>query len=324
MLNLTLNTTKNLLAFSGGIDSTALFFILLENNIPFDIAIVDYNVRAQSKEEVEYAKTLAKNYHKQCYHQSIVLDNQSNFEKKARDIRYTFFEELIHNHNYETLITAHQLDDQLEWFLMQLSKGAGLFELIGFQEEEQKDSYKLYRPLLQTTKDQLLTYLQSHSIQYFIDASNEDTKYQRNFMRKHFSQNFIKEYAKGVKDSFTYLKKDVNSLMSSQKILFQEKELQLLYKHFDDNLNIRTIDHSLKQRGLLLSKAQRDEILLQKELVVSHKFSISIMDDYIWIAPYVTNIMSKEFKEKCRILKVPKNIRGYLFSIKFDLNNLTI
>ena len=51
--------SKNLLAFSAGVDSTALFFILLQNNINFDIAIVNYNIRKQSKEEVEYAQELA-------------------------------------------------------------------------------------------------------------------------------------------------------------------------------------------------------------------------------------------------------------------------
>ena len=47
---------KNLLAFSGGVDSTALFFLLLREKIPFDIAIVNYQTREQSSEEVAYAK----------------------------------------------------------------------------------------------------------------------------------------------------------------------------------------------------------------------------------------------------------------------------
>ena len=50
---------KNLLAFSAGVDSSALFFILLQNKIKFDIAIVNYNIREQSKEETQYAKELA-------------------------------------------------------------------------------------------------------------------------------------------------------------------------------------------------------------------------------------------------------------------------
>ena len=59
--------SKNLLAFSAGVDSTALFFLLLEQNIPFDIAIVNYNVRVQSKEELAYAKELAIKYSKNIY-----------------------------------------------------------------------------------------------------------------------------------------------------------------------------------------------------------------------------------------------------------------
>ncbi|MFK5937771.1 MAG: ATP-binding protein, partial [Sulfurimonas sp.] len=55
----TLASSKNLLAFSAGGDSTALLFLLLENNIAFDIAIVDYGLRLQSKEEVSYAQSLA-------------------------------------------------------------------------------------------------------------------------------------------------------------------------------------------------------------------------------------------------------------------------
>ena len=122
--------SKNLLAFSAGIDSTALFFLLLEDNISFDIAIVDYNLREQSKKEIAYAKELAKTYNKKIFIKEVFLDG-SNFEKKARDVRYTFFKEITEEYNYNTLLTAHQLDDKLEWFMMQLSKGAGLYELIG-------------------------------------------------------------------------------------------------------------------------------------------------------------------------------------------------
>ena len=57
-----LKNKKNLLAFSGGVDSTALFFLLQDQKIVFDIAIVNYNLREKAKEEVLYAKELAKKY----------------------------------------------------------------------------------------------------------------------------------------------------------------------------------------------------------------------------------------------------------------------
>ncbi|WP_320035184.1 tRNA lysidine(34) synthetase TilS [Halarcobacter sp.] len=308
-----INTKRNLLAFSAGIDSTALFFLLLEKNIPFDIAIVNYNVREQSKDEVEYAKKLANKYNKKIYIKSIKLENISNFEKKARDIRYAFFEDIIEENNYETLITAHQLNDKLEWFLMQLTRGAGLTELISFDKIIHKDSYKIYRPLLDITKPKLQKYLDTNNIQYFIDITNFDEQYKRNFFRKNFSNELLEEFEEGIKRSFEYLQKDINSLNINQTPIYKEEQLEVFTNQEDDNLNIRVIDLNLKKRGILLSKAQRDEILKQKELVISHKISISITEKYIFISPYESCIMDKKFKEKCRLAKIPKNNRAYIY-----------
>jgi len=322
MIKLEFNTKKNLLAFSAGIDSSALFYILLENNIAFDIAIVNYNLREQSKEEVLYAQELAKKYNKKCFVKNVFLDNTSNFEQEARNIRYSFFEELISQYSYTRLFTAHQLDDKLEWFLMQLSKGAGLLEILGINENEKKENYYLTRPLLNLSKKSLLEYLNKNSIKYFIDQSNLSSKYRRNQMRHEFSTSFLNKYEKGVKQSFSYLHKDLSSLKINKHALFKEKDLEIFKNLNDDNLNIRIIDSSLKKRGLLLSKKQRDEILKQKNLVISHVFSISIEENYIFIAKEIKKSMPKEFKEKCRVLKIPSNIRAYVYKENISLENI--
>lgn len=313
---------KNLLAFSAGVDSVALFFLLLEQNISFDIAIVDYNLRAQSKDEISYAKELALKYNKTIFIKDVNLENNSNFEKIARDIRYSFFKEIILNEKYENLITAHQLNDKLEWFLMQLSKGAGLVELIGFNEFEQKENYKIYKPLLNITKDELENYLKINNHKYFIDESNFDEKYTRNFFRHNFSNPFLENFSSGVKKSFEYLQNDLNSLNIQNNPIKKIEELEIFLNQKDDNLNIRTIDLSLKKRGILISSAQRDEILKQKELTISHKINISTLEDYIYIAPVCNEIMDKKFKELCRIKNIPKNIRSYIFKNNIDLNEL--
>ena len=312
-----INTCKNLLAFSAGVDSSALFFLLLNNNIPFDIAIVNYNMREQSKEEVAYAQSLAQKYNKNIYLKEVTLENNSNFEKKARDIRYSFFEEIIEEYSYETLITAHQLNDKLEWFLMQFSKGAGLPELISFEEFKKKENYTICRPLINISKNDLLKYLDQNNIQYFLDKSNFDEKYRRNYFRKNYANKFIEEFEDGIKKSFEYLQKDVKSLNANIEAFFVKKELEIYNLHNDDNINIRIIDKSLKKRGFLLSKAQRDEIIKQKECVISHKISVNLSSNYIFIAPYVEVNMNKKFKEKCRLYKLPKNIRPYIFKEDF-------
>jgi len=315
---------KNLLAFSAGVDSTALFFLLLEQNIPFDIAIVDYNLRIQSKDEIAYAKELANKYNKEIFIHEAKLESTSNFEKKARDIRYSFFEQIITKNSYENLITAHQLNDKLEWFMMQLSKGAGLVELIGFNEFEDKDNYKIYKPLLNITKEELENYLKKNNHKYFIDLSNFDEKYKRNFFRHNFSNKLLDEFSCGIKKSFEYLQNDLESLNIQNNPIKKIEELEIFSNQKDDNLNIRTIDLSLKRRGILLTSCQRNEILRQKEITISHKINISILENNIWIVPFCNEKMDKKFKEICRINKIPKNVRSYIFSKKIELNNLMI
>ena len=313
---------RNLLAFSSGVDSSALFFLLLEQNIPFDIAIVNYNIRTQSLDEVAYAKELASKYNKQIFIKDIKLESNSNFEKIARDIRYSFFEEIILNAKYENLITAHQLNDKLEWFLMQLTKGAGLYELIGFNEFEQKENYKIYKPLLNITKDELENYLKTNNHKYFIDQSNYDEKYKRNYFRHNFSDKLLSDFKDGIKNSFKYLQNDLNSLNIQLNPIKEIEELEIFLNQKDDNLNIRFIDISLKKRGILLSKAQRDEILKQKELTISHKVNISILEKYIWIAPVSNMVLDKKFKELSRIKRIPKNMRAYIFEKNIELKEL--
>lgn len=309
-----INTKRNLLGFSGGVDSSALFFLLLEENIPFDIAIVDYNFRKESKEEVAYAKELTTKYNKKIYLKEVELKSTSNFEKKARDIRYDFFDEIIKENSYEALITAHQLNDKLEWFLMQFTKGAGLNELLSFELQSSRKDYKVFKPLINTSRQSLENYLNENNIKYFIDSSNENEDFKRNYFRKHFSKKLINEFEEGISNSFNYLEEDLKSLKNSISLIFKDKDLEVYKNTNDDNLNIKIIDESLKKRGILLTKKQRDEILIQKELVVSHKIVVTILEKYIYLCPYLKHtILTKEFKEICRINKIPNKVRFYIF-----------
>jgi len=315
-----LHNQKNLLAFSAGVDSTALFFLLLEENISFDIAIVNYNMREQSKEEVAYAQELALRYDKACFIKEIELDT-SNFEKNARDSRYAYFEELISKHSYENLITAHQLNDKLEWFLMQFTKGAGLVELAGLTECIKKDNYNLIRPILDCSKDTLVNYLEVNNIHYFLDESNFDEKYKRNYFRKVFANKLLNEFEDGIKKSFDYLNKDISSLQLNGKLIVQMQQLEIYQGSKDDNINIRIIDKSLKKRGYILSSAQRDEILRQREIIID-KFAISLIENNVWISPRSQVAMDKKFKELCRVYKIPKKNRAYLKEENLNLEEI--
>lgn len=309
---------KNLLAFSAGVDSSALFFLLIENHIKFDIAIVDYGIREQSYEEVEHAKALAKEYKLFC-HSIKAPTFTTHFEKQARDFRYEFFESLIQIEGYDNLLTAHQLNDQMEWMLMRLTKGAGLSEIIGLAPVTSKENYLLVRPLLGFSKDELLDYLQHHHYPFFVDESNSDERFERNRFRKEFSDKLIFTYRDGIKRSFEYLRSDKEIIEERFETLYTHKLLYVIKIHHSQ-IKAKAADIILKKLGYLLSAAQRKEIEKEDSLVIGGAWAIEYDNDLLYIAPHVTLEMPKQFKEACRVKKIPKKIRPYLYQENIDLS----
>jgi len=311
---------RNLLAFSAGVDSSALFFLLIENNIKFDIAIVDYGVREESKKEVAHAKALAQQYNLKC-HTAIAPHFSSHFEANARIFRYDFFERLIKAHGYDNLLTAHQLNDQLEWLLMRLTKGAGTSELLGLEPLSKRENYTVVRPLLEYSKEELLAYLKEHSYPYFTDTSNSDEKYERNRFRKQFSDPLLLKYKEGIKRSFAYLRRDKKVLESGYSLIYSYEKLRII-KLYRANAKSKAADTTLKTLGYLLSASQRQEIENKQSLVIGGAWAVELKDDLLYIAPYITTKMPKKFKEVCRVAKIPSKIRPYLFTKEIDLQEI--
>jgi len=309
-----LRNKKNLLAFSGGADSTALFFLLARENIPFDIAIVDYGMRAQSKLEVAHAKELAALHNLTC-HTLEAPKITTSFEATARKIRYDFFEELIARYGYENLLTAHHLGDRFEWMLMQFCKGAGCAELVGMQKVQKREGYTLMRPLLHLDKQELLNFLHANEIEYYKDESNDDERFKRNEFRHNISLPLLEKYLSGIKKSFEYLDEDANTLL--EEIALEKMDD---FAYFASTNNPRTdiffIDKYLKTQGHLMSAHERELLKNEPSAVVGRKFLISRMRGYICIAPYEAKecAMPKEFKEKMRVLGVDPKLRCYLFT----------
>jgi len=302
----------NLLAFSGGVDSTALFFLLLKAGVAFDMAIVNYNTRTSSKEEEEYAKGLALEYGKRCFTLS-VEPPKKNFEAEARRIRYDFFDGIIAEQGYKNLITAHQLNDRLEWFFMRLSRGAGLKEMLSSGNITQKNGYKTVKPLFETDKKKLYDYLQKYGIKYYEDESNIDPKYERNLIRNSFSNKFLELYGDGVKRSFEILEEElsvleVDSFEQSSIIIFCSKGKTI------DKINIAS---ALKKIGYLPSKAQREESVSGYDTVLGGRFAVvKNSENLIFVSPFVKQEIPKQFRERCRESKIPQKIRGYLYTLQ--------
>jgi len=319
---------RNLLAFSYGVDSTALFYLLLDAKIEFDIALVNYNLRDEAKIEAKEAKELAKRYNLEAFIREAPEFN-SNFEAKAREFRYNFFEELIDRYSYDNLLSAHQLNDALEWLLMRLSRGAGVVELVGLEKLDirytpKRRAYTLIRPLLDTPKFELEEYLNKRGLKYFIDKSNEDIKYERNYFRREIASKMVNSYSNGIKRSLEYLRDDAKFILKGVKSIFKEDKLAIFL--VDEPMVLsRVADRFLKSVGYLLSAKDREAIKLDCSIVVGRKWAIESRGKALFIAPYIKDtVLPKSFKEECRRAKIPPKIRGYLYKSKIELDRITL
>ena len=170
---------------SAGPDSMALLHHLkTTTNNPIICCHINHNVRPESKEEEEYLK----NY---CQKENIIFESmtineykENNFENEARKKRYSFYEETLNKHNSKYLFLAHHGDDLIETILMKISRGSSLEGYAGIKEVSKQNNYYIIRPFIEYTKENLINYNNKNNIKYYIDKSNEDTKYTRNRYRK--------------------------------------------------------------------------------------------------------------------------------------------
>ena len=306
----------NLLAFSHGVDSTALFHLLSEAEIPFDIALVNYGVRPEAAEEERAARELAARYGKRI-HVAHAPHWSSDFEAQARSFRYAFFERLIETEGYNALLTAHQLEDRMEWLLMQLGRGAGAVELAGMDRWERRQTpggreYHLCRPLLECSRRELLAYLEARGVRYFVDASNTAGTNERSRLRP-FVSTFIEEHVEGVARSFRYLERDRERLEADWEPVLAREALWVLRLRAAHAAS-RAAAEALKGLGYLLTGAERERLDRGESLVAGRRWAVEKKGDFLYIAPYLIGIsMPKSFRERCRRCGIPPKIRPYCY-----------
>lgn len=303
---------KNLLGFSGGVDSVAMFFCLQEKGIHFDLAIVDYGIRPTSKDEVSYAKRLADFYAKKCFIENAPKIH-SNFEAKARLLRYDFFEKVIDTNKYENLILAHHLQDKLEWFLMQMTKGAGLGTLIGFEGIEFRTTYRIIRPFIQTNKVEIYHYCKDY--EFYEDSTNLDCAFKRNEFRLNFANTLMEKYSDGIRRTFDYLSIE-KSLLYEQKKLLEFGEI-VYFERSLEAVNLHWIDKILKNKGYVISVGQRQEILKQDfSCEIAGFYIVEANQKYIFVSKRNNQFlkMPKKFRDIARRQKIPKRIRPQAYT----------
>lgn len=172
-----------LLALSGGADSVALFYLLKESGFTFSVAHVNYALRGkESNDDASFVSSLCEKHGIQFHSKEIESDywrKGMNTQAEARKIRYEFFDKLILEKGYSSVLTAHHKDDNTETILMNITRGTGLKGLMGLARIQGN----IVRPLLFAEREEIESYLKTKGIEFREDSSNSSDKYKRNRFR---------------------------------------------------------------------------------------------------------------------------------------------
>ncbi len=183
-----------LLAVSGGVDSMVMAELFLHSSLKpkFAIAHCNFSLRGEDSDADELlVETWAKDnnipFYKICFNTvEYAKDNSISIEMAARELRYTWFNELATKYGFKTLATAHNANDNAETLILNLLRGSGVKGLTGMTTRSQapySEGLTLFRPLLGFTRKQIEGYAFKHKVKYRDDRTNYQSEYKRNRIR---------------------------------------------------------------------------------------------------------------------------------------------
>jgi tRNA(Ile)-lysidine synthase len=176
---------KLLLAVSGGLDSAVLCELCKQAGYDFGIAHCNFQLRGtESDGDEHFVEALSKRYAVTFYRVSFDTDaiaakEKKSIEETARDLRYSWFEELRNTNEYDYIVTAHHANDNIETVLMNFFRGTGIKGLHGILPKQNK----IVRPLLFTNKKALELFAAKYQIAFVKDHTNEQNDFTRNYFR---------------------------------------------------------------------------------------------------------------------------------------------
>jgi tRNA(Ile)-lysidine synthase len=178
-------SSSYLLAVSGGIDSMVMAHLFLNSNRRCAIAHCNFSLRGdESDSDEELVRLFADSYSVPFYGirfdtDKYAAEHKLSIQLAARELRYRWFDELRTKRGFDKIVVAHNADDNLETFFINLSRGAGLNGLTGIP----KNTGTVIRPLLCFSRKDIEEYAIENGVRYREDSSNLSDKYLRNKLR---------------------------------------------------------------------------------------------------------------------------------------------
>ena len=177
---------KFCIAFSGGMDSTVLLHVMkniIDEKSQIRAIHINHNIVDNSKVWTKTCKSICKNFGIDIEIISLEVTHKGyGLEAAARDERYEKLKEKLYENEY--LLTAHHEEDQMETVFLRMARGTGLDGLQGINEKYSFGEGIIFRPMLEVSKTSVMDYAKEHQLKWVEDSSNQDTHFDRNFLRK--------------------------------------------------------------------------------------------------------------------------------------------
>ncbi len=278
---------KVLLAISGGIDSVVMLDLISKTRINYAIAHCNFELRGdESDKDEEFVRQLAKKYNVKLFVNRCNANNYSkskslSIQEAARELRYNWFNKICLDNQYSNIAVAHNQNDNIETFFINLFRGAGLKGLKSIPIKRDN----IIRPLMFATRKQIVEYAKQNNIEFREDSSNSSDYYLRNNIRHNLIPK-IQEISPGFTKS---AQKSIDNLSDADLLLqsvIDEKKNNLFVSDSSNNtlisinelINLKPnniwVFYLLKEFGF--SREKSDAICLslsEKEENIGKRFS---------------------------------------------------
>lgn len=324
-------------ATSGGVDSMTLLNLLIEfrdnyKKIKIVCAHINHNLREESYEEYKFVESYAKQNKIDFEGKLLEKHKKGNFESESRKKRYQFFEQVLSKYSSKYLLTAHHGDDLIETMLMRVVRGSSLDGYKGFSLISDRKNYKIIRPLIYYSKDQIRKYATTKNIEYREDKTNYDTKYTRNRFRMNLlpllkkenpnihlkflklskildeSSNFINNYVDKIyNELYIDNKIKINELLKLDGFITKKIVYKILSDKYGKNINKINDNHVEKILKIINSNKSNISINLPLNMIAVKNYDYFEIRNEVEFNDYKIEIKKDEIILPYGKIKIIKN-----------------
>ena len=219
--------SKILLAISGGIDSVCLADLLIRSGYNVEFAHCNFKLREEESDQDEIFVSDLANKNKIPFHHisfdtnHYALSNKLSIQMAARELRYDWFEKVRREISADYIAIAHNQNDNIETFFINLINGTGLKGLRAIQN---KNNF-IVRPLMFASRNQIVEYVKLRSLNFREDSSNKSKKYQRNKVR-HDLMPLLKQINPSIENTIA---DEIEIIKNTYSIFKEQVDLSLIH-----------------------------------------------------------------------------------------------